>query len=564
MNKIFKYLVFSIVFFIIPISVRAINIDSVSMDVYLDKNGDAHVSETWTNPYPNSGDTEFYKAYDNLGEMKITDFTVSYNNQTFTYNEDWDINESFDEKAYKNGLYYEDEKTELCFGITSYDSGIYNLKYTIKNFVVKLKDNDMVYFNFIPSGNNINKFYLKMYADESFSEKLPVWGFGKKNGTAYVYDGYIEMNSESIINSDEYITLLVQFDKDTFKSNYSINKKFNYYLNMAKKGSSTPIQANPVFKFIKNLFAFLFRSIWYIFFVVIAFIGVKSSKNKVGSYKFDFGKNGRKLPKEINKIRDIPFDDIYKVYLYATVYNFNNKKTDLLGAVLLKWLKEDKVKLTKGLSKILKKEETNIVFNKDTKFENNIEISLFNMLYEASKDGTLESKELEKWCKNNYDEILKWFDRVLDFEVEKLINEGVLERMPGDSKIHVTDKFIEEAILTKGVKEFLLEFSRIDDKEAIEVKLWEMYLIYAQVFGIANKVAKQFKKLYPEEIKDFNERYGYGIDDILFISYISSSGVSAATSSRDRANSYSSGGGGFMSGGGGGGSFGGGGSMGSR
>ena len=45
---------------------------------------------------------------------------------------------------------------------------------------------------------------------------------------------------------------------------------------------------------------------------------------------------------------------------------------------------------------------------------------------------------------------------------------------------------------------------------------------------------------------------------------ISTSGMSTAISSRDKANSYSSGGGGFMSGGGGGGSFGGGGSMGSR
>ena len=114
------------------------------------------------------------------------------------------------------------------------------------------------------------------------------------------------------------------------------------------------------------------------------------------------------------------------------------------------------------------------------------------------------------------------------------------------------------------LKKFLNEFSNIKDRESIEVALWEEYLMYAQIFGIADKVAKQFKKLYPNEIASYNERYGYDINDIIFINMISSSGMNSAISSRDRANSYSSGGGGFMSGGGGGGSFGGGGSMGSR
>lgn len=87
--------------------------------------------------------------------------------------------------------------------------------------------------------------------------------------------------------------------------------------------------------------------------------------------------------------------------------------------------------------------------------------------------------------------------------------------------------------------------------------MWEYYLIYAQILGIAEKVAKQFKKLYPELIE--NTEYGYTYSDIIFINTISYRGMNMATSSMQRAQSYSSGGGGFSSGGGGGGSFGGGG-----
>ena len=74
--------------------------------------------------------------------------------------------------------------------------------------------------------------------------------------------------------------------------------------------------------------------------------------------------------------------------------------------------------------------------------------------------------------------------------------------------------------------------------------------------GIAQKVAKQFKDIYPEVIQQSNfTSYDY----IMFINTSSHRGISAAQSAKSRSESYSSGGGGFSSGGGGGVSFGGGG-----
>ena len=186
------------------------------------------------------------------------------------------------------------------------------------------------------------------------------------------------------------------------------------------------------------------------------------------------------------------------------------------------------------------------------------------MMVEASKDGILESKEFEKWCNNNYSKILSWFDKVIDGETAILVHEGkIIEQETTTLKIFKSKKYIvdpsmkDEAIKLKGLKNFLEEFSRMDDKEAIEVNMWEYYLIYAQILGIADKVAKQFKKLYPEIID--NPELGYTYTDIMFIHMVSHSGMRSATTSQQRAQSYSSGGGGFSSGGGGGGSFGGGG-----
>ena len=106
-----------------------------------------------------------------------------------------------------------------------------------------------------------------------------------------------------------------------------------------------------------------------------------------------------------------------------------------------------------------------------------------------------------------------------------------------------------------GLKLYLNEFSSINTKEVMEVHLWDEYLMFAYIFGIADKVTKQLKNLYPEVIKDYNIDF----DTLLYINYISTRSVNAASNARSRAESYSSGGGGFSSGGGGGGSFGGGG-----
>ena len=74
--------------------------------------------------------------------------------------------------------------------------------------------------------------------------------------------------------------------------------------------------------------------------------------------------------------------------------------------------------------------------------------------------------------------------------------------------------------------------------------------MFAYIFGIADKVAKQLKELYPEVLVNNDIDYG----TLVYINHISTSSVSAASSARS-----SSGGGGYSSGGGGGGSFGGGG-----
>lgn len=551
MKKIKYFLILFVSIFFIG-NVNAQDIKEINMDIKISQDGTAHITENWIIKFDKNEDlTEVYKPYYNLGNSEFKNFKASLNNHSYTYIDNWDIDEDFNYKRYKNGFNYTDDGIELCWGISEKGkTNNYKISYDITNFVAKVSDADMVYWTLVPDNLNDSpeKVYIKIYSDFEYESTLPVWGYGNLGGYAYVYDGYIEMSSNGVLDSDEYMTILVEFPKDTFTNNNTLDEDFGYYLDMAEEGATSYEETSS-----SSFFDFLIPFI-IIFTTFSAVIIGKSSMSMTGSKKIKFGKTSKKIPKEVNYFRDIPCNkDLYKAYWISKTYKINKKDTDLLGAVLLKWLKEGRIEIKKEIKEgIFKKEKSSIVLKQNLEFELYFEQELYNMIYEASIDGVLEAKEFKRWASDNYTELYDWFKKVLDFETEKLELEGKLTQL-SHNKYETTELLLQEAIELKGLKNFLEDFSRIYEKNPIEVNLWQEYLIFAQIFGIAEKVAKDFKDIYPDIIPD-----NY-IDDLDFVYFVSYTGMNSASSAKSRAESYDSGGGGFSSGGGGFGSFGGGG-----
>ena len=565
MKKFYLFIsVFLVSFFAFTLDVKANSIESIDMDIYIDSNGNAHVTETWKT-YLGEG-TEGYKPYYNLGESTITDFTVSDGTRTYTSLDYWDVNASFSEKAYKNGIVEKSDGVELCWGISVYGHRTFTLKYTINNFIYKTSDNyQLLYWTLVPYelSSKPGQVSIKIHADNYFEDTLDVWGYGNYGGTAYVYDGVIEMNSDGELDSDEYMTILVKFPEDTFNvTTNNLDMSFDEYKEMADEGAEK--YKKSIFEILAGIITIIFSFGIQAFIWIMVIIGIRDSIKypKCGTKKLYFGKEGKNLTKKYDYYRDLPCNkDIFRAYWVANSYGLIKKKEDFLGSILLKWTKENIVKIEKKETGIVfKKEDTTIVFVDKEKLTTEVEKDLYDMMYKASKDGILEAKEFEKWCNVNYSKILGWFDKVIDFETEKLAQEGKCIASTSTSLKLIRTKYYEvdpsmkdEAEQLAGLKRFLEDFSNLAETYPIEVFMWEEYLMFAQIFGIANKVAKEFKKIYPNEITDLS------VNQVTFINTISYSGMSKATSARDRANSYSSGGGGFSSGGGGGGSFGGGG-----
>ena len=93
-----------------------------------------------------------------------------------------------------------------------------------------------------------------------------------------------------------------------------------------------------------------------------------------------------------------------------------------------------------------------------------------------------------------------------------------------------------------GLRKFLNDFTFLNQRESIEANLWKEYMVYAALFGIADKVAKQLKDIDP---KFFEKTFSY--DYRTFSSVLSSSqsisrALGNAITSASRPVYYSSGG----------------------
>ncbi|MBQ3413764.1 MAG: DUF2207 domain-containing protein [Clostridia bacterium] len=119
------------------------------------------------------------------------------------------------------------------------------------------------------------------------------------------------------------------------------------------------------------------------------------------------------------------------------------------------------------------------------------------------------------------------------------------------NKVNVfTQIGIDKANEWNGLKKFMEEFSLLDKREVPEIVIWEKYLVYATAFGIADKVIKQLKIVYPN-IEDINNFHTGVYMGLMMNSSFSTSFSHSISSAMSSAYSSGTGGGGGFSGGGG-------------
>ena len=541
-----KILLFLMMLFM-PISVLADTIYSVSMNVNILEDGTANIVEKW-DVKADSG-SEWYKTMYELNNSELTNYKVLMDGSELKYKE-WDVDESLNEKRGYYGINNTYKGIELCFGKGDFKRHTYTVSYTLSNYVFNTEDSQVLAWVLFPQAN-VEYFSAEISSYYKFPDTLDVWGYGYK-GYAYVENGVIKLSTEDSLNN-EYVSLLVKFPLNTFKTDNvdSRYKTFNDVYEVAEEGTfdydydydyDIDNSGSSLFDIFMSLICFFFP-------LLIVIFGIKSAINSGYGYV-----NNKKIDKKNTPMfREIPCNkDIYYANSLIKLNDFGYKESNIFGAIILKWVKENKIGFKNERTGIFNKETSMIDLTRNPQFDNDCERELFNMMHEASGDGILETKEFEKWCRKNYSEFFDLFKKIENKKIGELKEQGhIYKRINKDEckkKNVMDDKIYEDSTQLYGLKLYLDEFARMDTKEVMEVHLWDEYLMFAYLFGIADKVAKQLKNMYPEVL----EQQDFNYDTIIFVNQISMRSVSAASSARSAAESYSSGGGGFSSGGGGG------------
>ena len=537
-----KIIVFITTFLLLTTTVYAkSDVYSINMDIYINKNGDIDIEEKWDVKAEDG--TEWYKQIKNIDDIEIKNYSVYMDGDLLTEKK-WNTSESLEEKRGFFGINNIDYGVELCFGKYDYNRHNFTIKYTMTNAVFNTDDAQVLIGRIINNmpNHNFKDFKVTISSFYYFPQDLDVWGTGYK-GLAYVDNGKIYLSNEENpdMGEDSYVSVLIKFPTNTFNTTKRIE---NYKVfDDVKKA------------FQEGTFDNRKPSIWSTIIPIAAFglitIGITYAASKNG---YGYINNKKIKEKETPAFRDIPCKkDLFYANTLMKLNGFGYQATSIIGALILKWVKEEKITFIKTTEvKTFKDKETySIDFNKEVTFTNSSEQKIYNIMKEASTDGILESNEFKKWVRTHSSTFQTLFKNIEDAGVNTLKDKGhIFKRKNKEqcSKYNVMDDMVyEDSKQLLGLKIFLKEFSEIDKKETIEVHLWDEYLMFAYIFGIADKVLSQLKKLYPEIIEQDNNYY--------HTMYMANSFASEAVRA---ANAYSSGGGGYSSGGGGGGGFGGG------
>lgn len=577
--KLKKLFLIIAVFFVmltpLPVFASSNDLQEIEMEIYINQDGSANIKETWQMEAREG--TENYKVFNNLYGAVIDDFSVVDEKGTmYQYLDEWDIDASRQEKKNKCGIVKTNDGYELCYGIGDYGQHTYTMTYTISPFVNQY--NDSQGFNWQLVNQDMDpkpkEVAITIRSDYQFYDQdTNIWGFGYEGQVIFDDNGAIVMKNRDLdsnrLGEINYINILVQVPNGTYSNAVTKNESFVTVIDDARNGSSYQDDSADL------IWIFLVVAIIAVMLITIVFLIVKGSKNK----GLHFSDGNDELPniKDVNPFRDIPCNkDIYYFYYVANKAGLisQDDRSGILCAMLLKWIRDGYVNFSmeEGTG-WFKKDKYEIDFSGEIPTTNISEEKILSYFRQASGSNlVLENKEFERWCRKNYDEIEDWFKDLMSYEENKLRSQGILKVQSTYKKflgIDIENKvetyepsFRDDILYTMGLKRFLLDFSSIEEKQVIEVKLWEEYLMFASVLGIADEVEKQIGKLCPDFNQYSNIDYTYTMLATRTFMY---GGVRSAASAYSAAHSSSfSGGGGSSSFGGGGGGFSGGGGGGSR
>lgn len=590
MKKILRLLglVLAILIMVFPNQALARNeIYNIDMTVTLHEDGSATFVQDRS--FNIDDGTEHYIVFSNLGNSELLDYKVYENGVELQDIGEWDINASIEEKSGKYGINYTPDGFELCFGVGSHGRKDFRIEYKFSNVVRNLQDGPQAVYWKLINDNMDPTYKVNIRVANDFGHKFTqdqtkIWGFGYE-GTVELTDDAILMDSGDSFRTDNYMVLLSIFEDSPFQASASYDYSstsiletamegasldgmtYEDYIENSSGGQSSPPASNDTFSPRSGIFRFMpFLTFIPMVFPIMAFIFIFSFIRKGAS-----GKAQRsqffKPTDESSYYRDIPVD--YPFYLTNEMVGATT--SEYVSAFILKWVAEGRLSEEKEIEGIFRKREVLGLKIEDysrLQTSDMVELKLWEMVKKASgSDGVLSEREFDKYVAKNISQFNKWVKEIEAKSEQYQKKVGNLEDYDDKflifpiTKTRKTPSGQQLVDNIHGFKNYLENYSLLNEKDVSHVNLWDQYMIWAAYLGIADKVYEQLKISNPS----FETQTVYTPTMVTGVNSFGRSAYSAQRSANSSSSSSSFGGGGGSSfSGGGGGSSGGGSGGGSR
>ena len=486
-------------------------IRDIDITLTLLPDGSASIHERWD--VCAADGTEWYLVRSNLGDIGIGGLSVSDESGLDYICEDgWDTERSLAEKAGRCGILRNRNGAELCWGIGSLGDHVFDVRYTMSRCVKSLNDYDMLHLQTVSPGLSSPPRHVRVTVrareHQLDTANTRAWGFGYEGRVDFRGGEVVFESSEPFVRNSSVIVLL-RFDKGMFSSPSVQDRNFSEALAVAMEGadfsSSDASEAGSGFGRILALFvlgiaAMTGIGVWHRSSVRRNILGMK--------------------PSEVGWCRDIPFGGDLESSAYTLEKLGEHAGRDTLAAALILRMiykgqlsvsKDDRGRVELSFARISSSPGSGGLsagaegMTAGSSFQHGDDPSseeLRGMMLEASgSDRVLQHKEFSRWAGRHTHEVAGWSRRALVHGRDTLRNGGFIY---GSS---YTPSGSAEARKLLGLKKFLQDFTLMDEKEAIEAVLWQEYLVYGALFGIADKVADQLREINPEafaEVMDYD------------------------------------------------------------
>jgi uncharacterized membrane protein YgcG len=515
-------------------------LNDLNIRVVLSHNGDARITEVRQMSIDSEG-TECYIGLGNMSGSEVRDLTVSdETGLQFDNIGSWDIDRSRSWKEGKCGIVTKHGGYELCWGLGESGERTYITSYTITSLVHAYPDADAIRHVFLDEAVSPKPEHVKLtiVTQDSLhlnAENCGIWGFRFRGEINFEGDSIVAESSEPFERRSA-LYIMVRFDKGMFEPTIQEDVTFEEKKQQALEGSDYTSDDD-----------LSLEDIFYMFVAFICFFVAPIASAIL--YFLYVWQARRKVFKDLLWYRDIPLkgnlqqaNDMLNAYKY-----FGSDYNNLLSACILKLINMGAISIEKRLNQKGKTEQNFVIHELPNLDDQPLLLRKIHNIFKmaAGQDTILEPMELRTFMKSTYNQ------SITDSFINTL-----------HTKTHLSNyKYrLAEVRQLFGLKKYLQEFSLLNERHVEEVALWKDYMIYATLFGIADQVIRDMKRINPEYF-NMDEVANQMADDMtlpMIYSTLHSSTTRAAMSKAER-EARISGGGGHTSWGGGGGGFSGGG-----